>query len=107
VLLRRGETDQAAKYFELALEADPHYWPARVNLAVAFERTGRPVEAEREYRRVIREWPRHWEAYRNLGLLLKRQGRAQEATHYQAEAERVKAMRQPQPAQASAPQRGE
>ena len=82
-------------WLDPALQRDPHYWPARINLAVAMERQGRPDEAIRQYERVIREWPRHWEAYRNLAALLEKQGRAEEAKHYQAEAERVKALREP------------
>jgi len=95
VMLRRGRVDDAMRHLELALQRDPHYWPARINLGVALERQQRPDEAIREYERVIRKWPHHWEAYRNLAVLLQKQGRTEEATHYRAEAERVKALREP------------
>jgi len=58
----KGESDQALSYFAEAVQLDPAFAEARVNLGALYAKTGRPVEALDQYERALELEP-------NLALL--------------------------------------
>src|SRR5690606_15017830 len=48
-LLQLGDLDSAIEQLQLALEGNPRYVPARLNLGLAYYRKGRIEDAEREW----------------------------------------------------------
>lgn len=56
-LLKKGDARSAAVYLEDALQKDPSYTPARLQLAAAFERIGKPASAQAELARVLKTEP--------------------------------------------------
>ncbi|MFH1681517.1 MAG: tetratricopeptide repeat protein [Candidatus Eisenbacteria bacterium] len=73
-----GNYDEAIRCFRRALDMDPRFSDARLNLAVALRKKGDPGGAEA----VLREWiavaPAETEAYHLLGNILGEQGRLEE-----------------------------
>ena len=78
-LMRRGSYDDARKELARALEIDPEYHPARVNLAQCHLDVGDVAGAEREIRRVLASRTDDPVALFQLGEVLLRAGRFEEA----------------------------
>ncbi|HEX6829278.1 MAG TPA: tetratricopeptide repeat protein, partial [Burkholderiales bacterium] len=75
----RGRQDEAEKAYGRALELDPTYGPAALNLADLQRAMGREDEAERTLRAALRRTPDSAPAHYALGLALVRQKRTGEA----------------------------
>ena len=73
-LLEQGKTDAAIADFQRALSLDPKFFPARLNLAYAYERADRIEDAMESYREAINLQPRNFFAHNNLGVLYDRKG---------------------------------
>ncbi|HEY6365127.1 MAG TPA: tetratricopeptide repeat protein [Candidatus Binatia bacterium] len=73
-LLEQGKADAAIAEFQRALSLDPKYFPARLNLAYAYERADRTEEAMEAYREAIHLQPRNFFAHNNLGVLYDKKG---------------------------------
>jgi tetratricopeptide (TPR) repeat protein len=73
-LLEQGKADAAIAEFQRALSLDPKYFPARLNLAYAYERVDRTEEAMEAYREAINRQPRNVFAHNNLGVLYDKKG---------------------------------
>jgi tetratricopeptide (TPR) repeat protein len=73
-LIKQGRLDEAAAEFERALQADPRYGAAQLNLAYTYDRLGRVEAAIAAYRRSIELDPRSAYAYNNLGVLYDKGG---------------------------------
>ena len=73
-LLKQERLEEAAAEFQRAVEADPDYGAARLNLGDAYERLGRAEEAMAEYRKVIELDPGNLFAHNNLGVLYDKKG---------------------------------
>jgi tetratricopeptide (TPR) repeat protein len=73
-LLERGNADAAIGEFQRAISLDFKYFPARLNLAYAYERAGRIEEAVAAYREAIRLEPGNFFARNNLGVLYDKRG---------------------------------
>lgn len=70
----RGAEERAL--LERALVKDPHYGPARLDLAVRLVREGRRDDARREMERVLADQPYYAKAHYNYGAFLFEQGDA-------------------------------
>jgi tetratricopeptide (TPR) repeat protein len=75
--------------FASTVAAVPDSWIAHYNLGNALAFTGRPAEAEAEFRETVRLRPRFARAHNNLGDVLDALGRHDEAAAAYAEAIRV------------------
>jgi protein O-GlcNAc transferase len=73
-LLEQGKADAAIAEFQRALSLDPKYFPARLNLAYAYERGDRIEDAMEAYREAINFQPRNFFAHNNLGVLYDKKG---------------------------------
>ena len=73
-LLEQGKADAAIAEFQRALSLDPKYFPARLNLAYAYERADRIEDAMEAYREAINFQPRNFFAHNNLGVLYDKKG---------------------------------
>ena len=73
-LLEQGKADAAIAEFQRALSLDPKYFPARLNLAYAYERADRIEDAMEAYREAINLQPRNFFAHNNLGVLYDKKG---------------------------------
>jgi tetratricopeptide (TPR) repeat protein len=73
-LLEQGNTDAAIGQFQRALGLDSKYFPARLNLAYAYERADRVEEAVEAYREAITLEPGNFFARNNLGVLYDKKG---------------------------------
>lgn len=82
--LSDGDAELALGHFRHALELDSTFHPARINLAVAYRRTGAGDEAEVELLRVLGAEPDNAVAAANLASLYLEQDRAEEATAWLA-----------------------
>jgi putative inorganic carbon (HCO3(-)) transporter len=67
---RRGELDQAAEYYERALEVDRRYLPALNNLAGVYYQRGELDESIRICRRILKIDPKSARTHVNLGRAL-------------------------------------
>lgn len=81
-----GWADSAFTRLELALENDPGYLPALINLGVLHEEQGRTAEAVEAYRRASEVHPESPVPFENLAFALVRAGRSGEALPYLARA---------------------
>jgi tetratricopeptide (TPR) repeat protein len=86
-LLEQGKLNPAIAEFQKALAADPGYFPARLNLAFAYEKAGRVEDGISAYREVIDAQPGNFLAHNNLGVLYDKKGQ-----HEAAIAEHEKAL---------------
>jgi predicted O-linked N-acetylglucosamine transferase (SPINDLY family) len=77
--LKRGEAAEAVGLIGRAIALDPKPKQFHVNYAAALFHSGRPEEAEQEYRRVIERDPQAVDAYRNLATILGNGGRVEGA----------------------------
>ena len=73
-LLEQGKADAAIAEFQRAVSLDPKYFPARLNLAYAYERADRIEDAMETYREAINFQPRNFFAHNNLGVLYDKKG---------------------------------
>ena len=73
-LLEQGKADAAIAQFQLAIGLDSKYFPARLNLAYAYERADRIEEAVAAYQEAIRLEPGNFFARNNLGVLYDKKG---------------------------------
>lgn len=73
-LLEQGETNAAIAQFQQAIGLDSKYFPARLNLAYAYERADRIEEAVAAYREAINFEPGNFFARNNLGVLYDKKG---------------------------------
>lgn len=78
-LLDEGRPEAAVAEFQLALEADPGYAEAHVNLMSAHGSLGEEDKAEQHYRRAVELGSDAPELHYNLGVLRVLQGRDEEA----------------------------
>lgn len=73
-LMERGNLDAAIAAFQKAIGLDAKYFPARLNLAYAYEKMNRVEEAIDAYREAIDAQPQSFFAHNNLGVLYDKQG---------------------------------
>jgi tetratricopeptide (TPR) repeat protein len=73
-LLEQGRADSAIAEFQKAISLDSKYFPARLNLAYAYERADRIEDAMEAYREAINFQPRNFLAHNNLGVLYDKKG---------------------------------
>jgi tetratricopeptide (TPR) repeat protein len=59
----RGDLGTAERWFKAALDADPRNAMARFNLALVFEKTGRPKEAVVQFDRFLQNVPAEYREY--------------------------------------------
>ena len=76
---RASSNDEAQAAYQRALQVDPEFAEARVNLGVILKGKGNLAEAERELRRALDVNPNMFEAHYNLANALAAQGRIDEA----------------------------
>jgi tetratricopeptide (TPR) repeat protein/arylsulfatase A-like enzyme len=77
---RRGQVDEAERFYQAALAIDPNFTEARNDLGLLRERQGRHDEALAEFRRVVEIDPEFGEAYNNIGIVLRGRGETDAAT---------------------------
>jgi tetratricopeptide (TPR) repeat protein len=73
-LVEQGKLDAAVAQFQKAISLDAKYFPARLNLAYAYEKMGRIEEAIEAYRAAIDAQPQNFYAHNNLGVLYDKKG---------------------------------
>lgn len=78
-LLQQGKMDEAIAEFQKAVDLDPKYAAAHLNLAYAYDRQGQLDMALAQYQKVIDLQPENLFAHNNLGVLYDKQGRYEEA----------------------------
>lgn len=78
-LLQQGKMDEAIAEFQKAVDLDPKYAAAHLNLAYAYDRQGQVDMAIARYQKVIDLQPENLFAHNNLGVLYDKQGRYEEA----------------------------
>jgi len=81
-LSKAGQSDRAIPYYRKAINIKPAYDSARINLADAYIRSGRPEEAEELLKYVHRRRPRNFQVFVNLGRACFAQERYAEAAHW-------------------------
>lgn len=74
--------DKALVEAKQALELDPEYLAAHLEVARAYDALGAHGKALRTYENILAQKPKHREALYRLGLLLHRMGRNREAIEY-------------------------
>lgn len=74
--------DCAIKHYQKAVEIDSEFYPAKVNLAMLYNRQGQNEKAEKLLREVVLEHPEQFEAAYSLGLLLVEMEKFQSAAAY-------------------------
>jgi len=85
-----GDLEQAAKYYQMALDEDPQSFPAMNNLGVLFGRRGDLVQAAEFFRRALSERPNSPDSHNNLGNVLLAQRQMREAGTHFLEAIRIR-----------------
>ena len=78
-LVKQGKLDEAIVEFQRAVELDPDYTAAHLNLGYVYERSGRIEESITEYRKTIALEPTNFSACNNLGVLYDKKGLYDEA----------------------------
>lgn len=79
LLTKKGSFEEAARYYDAALQLNEESAEAHEGIAWALDHLGRPDEALRHYARARELKPRDPGALVNLGLAFKRTGRGDEA----------------------------
>jgi tetratricopeptide (TPR) repeat protein len=87
---RPGLMPQAIEEFQAALQIDPDYSEAHVNLGSAWATRGKFGPAMAEYRAALRSKPNNADAHNDLGSVLLMTGRPQAAIAEYSEALRIK-----------------
>ena len=85
-LSKQGRLEEAVAELRLAIQADPAYATAHLNLAYAYDRLGRTDEAVASYQKVIALDPKSAAAFNNLGVLYTKKGKYDEAIQLLEEA---------------------
>ena len=84
-LAEQGKLDEAMKNFAAALDIDPKYLKAQVNMAKALTRQGKPDAGIAMFSRILEQHPDYYDAQLDIALALMRQQRCDEATaHFRA-----------------------
>jgi len=83
---RLGDPYDAERYYRMALEIDDLFVPAKVNLALLLNASGRNPEAEGLLREVVSDYPEQHDVAYNLGLLLAEMNRIEEAVEFLGQA---------------------
>ena len=78
-LLQQGKLEEAVAEFRKAVELDPKYVAAHLNLGYAHDRHGQTEEAVAQYRKVVDLEPGNLFAHNNLGVLYDKKGLYAEA----------------------------
>ncbi|MGE5304574.1 MAG: TPR end-of-group domain-containing protein [Alphaproteobacteria bacterium] len=73
-LVEQGKLEAAIAQFQKAISLDAKYFPARLNLAYAYEKMNQTEEAIEAYRAAIDAQPRNFFAHNNLGVLYDKKG---------------------------------
>ena len=73
-LFEQGKLDAAIADFQKAIVLDAKYFPARLNLAYAYEKANRIEEAIEAYREAIDSQPQNLFAHNNVGVLYDKKG---------------------------------
>lgn len=84
--VNRGDDREAAIEYGKAIAIDDRFYPAKVNLAMLYNREGRNDEAASLLREVAVQYPELYEVHYSLGLLLAEMGRLEEAEAHLATA---------------------
>jgi tetratricopeptide (TPR) repeat protein len=84
-----GKNEEAIREYEIAVEMDSLFLPARLNLANLYNQVGKNMLAEEMLREAIRAAPDQGEIYYSLGLLLAEEERLAEATELLGNAVRL------------------
>ncbi len=79
---RRGETYDQVRFLEQALELDPAFVPARLDLAIRHAVAGELAEAEAHFSRALDDHPYFARTFYNYGTFLVQSGRSAEAAGY-------------------------
>lgn len=77
-----GNPEKAMEYYLASLKIDDQFVPAKVNLAMEYNRLGRNGEAEKLLKEVVAAEPRMFEIHYSLGLLLSEMRNYDEAAYY-------------------------
>ncbi len=77
-----GDAEKAEMYYKLALQVDDLFYPAKVNLAILYNSTGRNREAETLLREVLDAYPERNDVAYTLGLLLAEMEHYSDAAKY-------------------------
>ena len=75
----RGNLEQAAGTYAIALEHDPDYAPAHDNLGITLQEQGRVDEAVESHRKAVKLQPGNAVTHNNLGKALILKGRTKDA----------------------------
>jgi Tfp pilus assembly protein PilF len=78
----QDDDTQAIINYEKAIAIDERFYPAKVNLAMLYNRQGKNREAEKLLRAVVEQEPELYEVAYSLGLLLSEMKHYQDAEHY-------------------------
>ncbi len=73
-LQSKGDLDTAESRFQAAIEADPQYADAYINLSFVLQQRGKPRDALQALKSAVRLAPRSAAAFNNLGVLYDRAG---------------------------------
>ncbi len=74
--------DDAVKHYSAAIAIDDLFYPAKINLAVAYNKMGKNDQAEVLLREVLAAYPELYETAYSLGLLLAEEEKYDEALQY-------------------------
>lgn len=89
VFLEQGQTAEAERALQIALQLDPEQHSARYNRGNLYLQTGRPRLAESDFRAVLSADPTNAGAHHNLALILEQRGALAEAREHLQESIRL------------------
>jgi Tfp pilus assembly protein PilF len=89
-LLRLGRAGEAVPLLRQAVAADPQHVRARLDLALALQRTAQPFAAIEQFRQTVQVDPSSVEAHGGMAMALHQEGRTTEAISAYREALRLK-----------------
>jgi Tfp pilus assembly protein PilF len=78
-MLNDGKNDKAVELLTKVIEHKPNVTAPYINIAVAYMRIGKPLEAEQNFKTALGLVPNHPVASNEYGLLLRKAGRFKEA----------------------------
>lgn len=79
---KNGQLQEAIEAYKSAIEINPHFSAARINLAQVYNQTGNNGGAEAQLKAVIEREAEFGPAYYSMGLLLAEENRLEEAISY-------------------------
>jgi protein O-GlcNAc transferase len=80
--MKRGDPDKAIAYYRIAINMDPKFTKAYVNLGVLLKNKGKIMEAKDHFDKAIKINPKEAYAYSNLGNIYRAEGRNLLAENY-------------------------